>query len=79
MTRCLLSRHRCPVCGGIISQVAVDEDKIKGAPRIPVLVPAFCDQGCFLVLFVDRNLVIREAQPALQTTNSDTLGRQESG
>ncbi len=73
MTRHLLSRHRCPVCGGNITKVAVDGDKIKGAPRIPVLVPAYCDQGCFLVLFVDRNLAIREAQPALQITSSETF------
>ncbi len=69
MTRRLLSEHQCPVCGNPITKVTVDEGKIKGAPRIPVLVPAYCDQGCFLVLFVDRTLEIREAQPALQMSS----------
>ncbi len=78
MTRRLLNDHKCPVCGGLITNVTVDEDKIKNAPRAPVLVPAYCDDRCFLVLFVDRILDIREAQPALQITSMQKSSTEKS-
>lgn len=78
MTRRLMPEHQCPVCGGNITKVVVDEDKIKDAPRVPVLVPAYCDEGCFLVLFIDRSLDIREAQPALQITSVQQSSTEKS-
>ncbi|MFX1474438.1 MAG: hypothetical protein ACFFCO_03025 [Promethearchaeota archaeon] len=78
MTHRLLPKHRCPVCGGNITKVVLDEDKIKNAPRVPVLVPVYCDRGCFLVLFVDRSFTIREAQPALQIISTRGASTEES-
>jgi len=64
VTKRILPDYPCPSCSGKIRNVAVEEDAIKKAPRIPVLVAAKCEKGHQVILFVDRNLQIREAEPA---------------
>jgi len=65
VTRRVLQNYPCPVCGEQISGVTVDEESIRSAPRVPVLIPAKCERGHQVVLFVDRNLEIREAEPVV--------------
>ncbi len=59
-----LSSHPCPICGGLISGIVIEEDAIMSAPRVPVLIPAKCERGHQVVLFVDRTFNIRDAEPA---------------
>ena len=47
----------------MIQEVEVDENSIINAPRVPVLINAACLRGHQVVLFVDRNFNIREAEP----------------
>ena len=49
----------------MIQEVEVDEDSIINAPRVPVLINAACSRGHQVVLFVDRNFNIREAEPVV--------------
>ncbi len=71
MTRRELPRYPCPTCGIFIHDVNVEEEAILNAPRVPVLINASCEQGHQCVLFVDRNLTIREAEPVVQETKQD--------
>ena len=64
MTKRVLPDYPCPSCNGKIRNVAVEEQAIKTAPRVPVLITAKCEKGHQVILFVDRNLQIREAEPA---------------
>jgi hypothetical protein len=65
MTQRILPQYPCPKCGQKIQGVEIDEDAIINAPRIPVLVKASCSRGHQVVLFVDRNFNIREAEPVV--------------
>jgi hypothetical protein len=65
MSKRTLSSHPCPTCGHLISGIVVEEDAIKSAPRVPVLIPAKCEKGHQVVLFVDRKFDIRDAEPVM--------------
>ncbi len=71
MTRRELPRYPCPTCGIFIQGINVEEEAILTAPRVPVLINAICAQGHHCVLFIDRNFVIREAEPVVQETKQE--------
>jgi hypothetical protein len=54
----------CPRCKELIANVIVDEESIASASRVPVLVTAKCSNGHQCVLFVDRNLTVRDVEAA---------------
>ncbi|MFX1564207.1 MAG: hypothetical protein ACFFDP_12970 [Promethearchaeota archaeon] len=72
MSRYILREHPCPVCGTMIGGVMVKEEAIKEAPRVPVLVLAMCKNEHLVILFVDRNLDIREAEPVLDESRQQS-------
>jgi hypothetical protein len=72
MSRRILREHPCPVCGKMIGGVMVKEEAIQNAPRVPVLILAMCENEHLVVLFVDRNLDIREAEPILEESRQRT-------
>ena len=69
-----LNPVRCPVCGGNVEGVFVDEASILEAKRVPVLVPAKCKAGHPVVLFVDKTFTVRDVEAAGKSTqNRDEL------
>ena len=56
----------CPICNGSIDGIAVEEESITEAKRIPVLVPAKCSNGHQVILFVDKQFTIRDVEAAGQ-------------
>ena len=62
----------CPKCDGIVENVKVDEESIANATRVPVLVSAKCSNGHSCILFVDRNLTIRDVEAASEVVQEDT-------
>ncbi len=54
----------CPKCKEMIENVIVDEESITSASRVPVLIAAKCSNGHQCVLFVDRNLTVRDVEAA---------------
>lgn len=64
MGRWSLNVVPCPVCKGTVIGVAIDEDSISNAPRVPVLVPANCKKGHAVILFVDGPFAIRDGEAA---------------
>ncbi len=52
--------------------VTVDEESIKTAARVPVIVPAKCGKGHSVVLFVDRNLTVRDIEAAAEAIQGDS-------
>jgi len=65
---------RCPVCNELITGLAVEERVILEAKRIPVIVPARCKNGHSVVLFVDRNFMVRDVEAA-----GEAIQESESG
>ncbi len=63
----------CPKCGSLIENVRVDEDTIANATRVPVLVSAKCTNGHSCILFVDRNLTIRDVEAASEVVQEEEL------
>jgi hypothetical protein len=63
----------CPICDGSIDGVAVEEESITEAKRVPVLVPAKCSNGHQVILFVDKQFTVRDVEAAGQVVeeNSD--------
>ncbi|MHA1908420.1 MAG: hypothetical protein ACW98Y_14060 [Candidatus Thorarchaeota archaeon] len=59
-----LSSVPCPKCDGAVKAIAVDEDSIANAKRVPVLVSARCSNDHPVVLFVDRNFTVRDVEAA---------------
>ena len=53
--------------------VTVDEESIKDSKRVPVIVPAKCDKGHPVVLFVDRNLTVRDVEAAAEAMQSEDM------
>lgn len=51
--------------------VTVDEESIRNAERVPVIVPAKCGKGHAVVLFVDRNLTVRDVEAAAEAVQDD--------
>ncbi|MFQ5832477.1 MAG: hypothetical protein ACE5H4_07235 [Candidatus Thorarchaeota archaeon] len=64
VTNRILSPVPCPVCGAVVDGVTVEEGSIRDSKRIPVLIPAKCDKDHSVVLFVDRNLTIKDVEAA---------------
>lgn len=62
----------CPRCDALIENVKVDEDSIVSASRTPVLVTAKCANGHSCILFVDRNLTIRDVESTGDVVQKDT-------
>jgi hypothetical protein len=58
----------------MIQEVEIDEDSIINAPRVPVLINAACSRGHQVVLFVDRNFNIREAEPVVSQSKQKKSG-----
>ncbi len=48
----------------MIENLTVDEKSITSASRVPVLITAKCSKGHQCVLFVDRNLTVRDVEAA---------------
>jgi hypothetical protein len=44
----------------------VEEESIKTATRIPVIIPAKCSKKHSVVLFVDRNFTVRDVEAAAE-------------
>ncbi|MBS3795593.1 MAG: hypothetical protein KGY80_11880 [Candidatus Thorarchaeota archaeon] len=63
----------CPVCSdnGRVRDIKIDEDVILNAKRTPVIVPAKCENGHSVVLFVDRNFTIRDVEIAGEAVQGD--------
>ncbi|MFW9918952.1 MAG: hypothetical protein ACFFED_05085 [Candidatus Thorarchaeota archaeon] len=72
MTLTTLKSVPCPKCGALVENVKVDEDSIVNASRVPVLVTAKCSQGHSCILFVDRNLTIRDIEAASAVVQDNT-------
>lgn len=66
MTKITLTPVPCPVCGAGISGVVVEEESIKNSKRVPVIIPAKCTKEHSVVLFVDRNLTVRDVEAAAE-------------
>ncbi|MFX1261271.1 MAG: hypothetical protein ACFFAZ_04225 [Promethearchaeota archaeon] len=71
MTRSTLTPVPCPVCGAVVDGVTVDEDSIKNAERVPVIVPTKCSKGHAVVLFVDRTLTVRDVEAAAEAVQDE--------
>jgi hypothetical protein len=71
VTKNTLSPVPCPVCGAVVDGVTVDEESIKNAERVPVIVPAKCGKDHAVVLFVDRNLTVRDVEAAAEAVQDD--------
>ena len=54
------------MCGAAVDGVTVDEESIKNAERVPVIVPAKCGKAHAVVLFVDRNFTVRDVEAAAE-------------
>ena len=61
-----LNKVPCPICDGSIDGIAVEEESISEAKRIPVLVPAKCSNGHQVILFVDKQFTVRDVEAAGQ-------------
>ena len=59
----------CPVCTGAVEGITVDEESITEAKRVPVLIPARCNKGHQVVLFVDKQFTIRDVEAAGQVVD----------
>ena len=80
MARVSLNPFNCPACrNGILVRIDVDEDAIKSAKRLPVMVTVKCPKNHTLVLFVDGKFQVRDIETALGTTgeNKDALAKAE--
>ena len=67
----------CPICDSSIDGIAVAEESITEAKRIPVLVPAKCSNGHQVILFVDKNFTVRDVEAAgqvVEETERDKAG-----
>ncbi|MFW9864030.1 MAG: hypothetical protein ACFFEX_17700 [Candidatus Thorarchaeota archaeon] len=71
VTKRILSPVPCPVCGAVVDGVTVDVESIKNAERVPVIVPAKCGKGHAVVLFVDRNLTVRDVEAAAKAIQDE--------
>lgn len=67
-----LSAVPCPTCDGVVEGVAIEEESITEAKRVPVLVPAKCSKGHQVVLFVDKQFTIRDVEAAGQVVEDDS-------
>ena len=72
VTKRTLSPVPCPVCGDAVDGVAVDEESIKNSKRVPVIVPAKCGKSHSVVLFVDRNMTVRDVEAAAEAMQPDS-------
>jgi len=61
----------CPICNGSIGGIAVEEESISEAKRIPVLVPAKCSNGHQVILFVDKQFTVRDVEAAGQVVEEN--------
>jgi hypothetical protein len=64
MGKTTLNTVPCPDCKGLIEGIVVEEDSITNAKRIPVLVPAKCNNGHNAILFVDKQFTVRDVEMA---------------
>lgn len=71
MTKKTLTPVPCPVCGAGVNGVVVDEESIKNSKRVPVIIPAKCTNKHSVVLFVDRNLTVRDVEAAAEALQGD--------
>jgi hypothetical protein len=47
-----------------VEGIVVDEESIVNAKRVPILVPAKCENGHSVILFVDKQFVVRDVEVA---------------
>ncbi|MHA1902501.1 MAG: hypothetical protein ACXADL_04300 [Candidatus Thorarchaeota archaeon] len=66
MAKKTLRAAPCPVCKSGIEGITVEEDSILNAKRVPVIIPAKCNNGHGVVLFVDRTFTIRDVEVAAE-------------
>ncbi|MHA2359889.1 MAG: hypothetical protein ACXAB5_06425 [Candidatus Thorarchaeota archaeon] len=64
MTKQTLNTVPCPECKGPVEGIVVDEESIVNAKRVPILVPAKCENGHSVILFVDKQFVVRDVEVA---------------
>ncbi|MFW9808182.1 MAG: hypothetical protein ACFFE6_02270 [Candidatus Thorarchaeota archaeon] len=74
MGKMTLNTIPCPECKEPIEDIVVEEDSITNAKRIPVLVPAKCSNGHNVILFVDKQFTVRDAELAGSVVSEDDGG-----
>ena len=74
MGKTTLDTVPCPECKDSIEGIVVEEDSITNAKRIPVLVPAKCNNGHNVILFVDKQFTVRDVETAGAVVDEDDDG-----
>jgi len=62
----------CPICDASIDGISVEENSITEAKRVPVLVPAKCNNGHQVILFVDKQFTVRDVEAAGQVVDESS-------
>jgi hypothetical protein len=75
LTERKLASYPCPVCKSLISGIVIKEEDILQSKRSPAIVPARCPKRHDIALYIDKQFMIRDAEPLIDPKKTDRLDK----
>jgi hypothetical protein len=75
LTERKLKSYPCPVCRAMISGIVINEEDILHSKRSPAIVPARCPKKHDVALYIDKQFMIRDAEPLIDPKGTSKLDK----